>query len=429
MAKIIPPLTDAQCRGAKYRAGGKNKLFDGGGLFLEVLASGSKRWRLKYKRPLDGTDTSTTFGQYPDITLGEARSLRAQARKRLASGLDPDQAPAENAAQASTKRSFQVVAREWLTIKEKSWSAGYHSRMANALKANAYPRFGKSPMDQISGKAVLDAVRVVEARGALDMASRVLDAIGMVFSYAVGIGDVHADVTQGLRQFLAERPPVQHFPHVDAADIPVLLQRIDVYHGRPETRFALQLMVRTFPRTNELRWARWSEFNLEAAVWEIPAERMKGTVMQKAWGVGHLVPLSRQTIKLLRDLQKITGRHEHLFPGMRNPRGPISADTLNKALKIMGFGGEQTGHGFRGLASTIMNEKSGVRSDVIERQLAHKDRNKIRRTYNHAEYLDERCTLMQWWSDYLDGVWMGHDAQSEIKVLQLNQGRNSTIPV
>jgi len=402
MAKIIPPLTDAQCRGAKYRAGGKNKLFDGGGLFLEVLVSGGKRWRLKYKRPLDGADTSITFGQYPDITLGEARSLRAQAKRRIAAGMDPDQAPAEQEAQASTRRSFQAVAQEWLTIKEKSWSAGYHSRMTNALKANAYPRFGKAPMDQISGKAVLDAVRVVEARGALDMASRVLDAIGMVFSYGVGIGEVHADVTQSLRQFLADRPPVQHFPHVGEAAIPALLQRIDAYQGRPETRYALKLMMRTFPRTNELRWARWPEFHFEAAVWEIPAVRMKGRLMQKEWGSSHLIPLSRQTIALLKELQQLTGHYEHLFPGMRNPRGVISADTLNKALKIMGFKGEQTGHGFRGLASTIMNEYSGVRPKAIEHQLAHKDQNKVRSAYNHAEYWIERCRLMQWWSDYLD---------------------------
>ncbi|MFA5664116.1 tyrosine-type recombinase/integrase [Castellaniella sp.] len=401
MAKKIPPLTDAQCRGAKYRTEGGNKLFDGGGLYLEILPTGGKRWRLKYRRPISRKETSITFGQYPDITLAKARILREQARQHLAAGVDPDHAPADPGTE-STSRTFNVIAKEWLGIKKKSWSDGYHSRMKNALTANAYPYFGMKPIDQISGKVVLDAVRAVENRGAMEMATRVLDAIGMVFRYAAGIGEVHADVTQGLRQFLADRPPVQHFPHVDAATIPVLLQRIDGYHGRPETRFALQLMIRTFPRTNELRWARWSEFDLEAAIWEIPAERMKGSVIQKAWGPSHLVPLSRQTIQLLRDLQQLTGGHKYLFPGMRNPRGTISADTLNRALKIMGFAGQQTGHGFRGLASTVMNEHSGIRPDAIERQLAHKDRNKIRRTYNHAEYWDERCALMQWWSDYLD---------------------------
>ncbi len=403
MAKKIPPLTDAQCRGAKYGAGGGNKLFDGGGLYLEVLPTGGKRWRLKYRRPIDRKETSITFGQYPNITLVKARSLREQAKQRLAAGIDPDHAPAAQGT-AQTSRTFIVIAKEWLDVKKRSWSDGYHSRIENALAANAYPHFGANPIDQIPGKAVLDAVRIVEDRGALEMASRVLEAVGMVFRYAVGIGEVHADVTQGLRQFLTERPPVQHFPHVDAGSIPTLLRRIHSYHGRPETRYAMMLMMRTFPRTNELIRARWLEINFEAAVWEIPAERMKGTVIQKGWGPSHLIPLSRQSIALLKELRQFSGNHEYLFPGMRNPRGPISSETINRALKIMGFEGKQTGHGFRGLASTIMNERSGVRSDAIERQLAHKDKNKIRRTYNHAEYWDERCALMQWWSDYLDGL-------------------------
>lgn len=401
MAKKIPPLTDSQCRSAKHKAEGGNRLFDGGGLYLETLPSGQKRWRLKYRASISRKENIHTFGAYPEIGLVKARSLREKVKQNLANGIDPDQVPAQEDTQ-STHRAFKVVAQEWLAIKKKSWSEGYHSRITNALKANAYSRFGNTPIDRISGKAVLDAINVIEARGAIEMASRVLEAVGMVFRYGVGIGEVHADVTQGLHQFLSERPPVKHFPHVDEASIPALMQLIDTYHGRPETRYALQLMVRTFPRTNELIRAKWPEFNFEAAVWEIPADRMKGTVGQKEWGPSHLVPLSRQTIALLKRLRKISGRYEYLFPGMRNPRGPISSETINKALKIMGLEGQQTGHGFRGLASTIMNERSGSRPDVIERQLAHKDRNKIRRTYNHAEYWDERCALMQWWSDYLE---------------------------
>lgn len=404
MAKKIPPLTDSQCRGAKYCVDGGNKLFDGGGLYLEVLPTGTKRWRLKYRRPISRKDTALTLGPYPDITLARARELRGQAKHMLANSQDPDTMGASEAVPELAGATFNSVADEWLAIKQKAWSPGYHARIQNALRANASPAFGRRSIGSISGKDVLDAVKAVEERGALEMASRVLEAIGMVFRYAVGTGRVHADVTQGLRQFLAERPPAQHFPHVEEGSIPLLMRRIDGYHGRPETRYAMMLMVRTFPRTNELIRAKWQEINFEAAVWEIPAERMKGTVMQKAWGPGHLIPLSRQSIALLKGLQQFSGNHEYLFPGMRNPRGPISSETINKALKVMGFEGEQTGHGFRGLASTILNERSGVRADVIERQLAHKDRNKIRRTYNHAEYWDERCALMQWWSDYLDDL-------------------------
>ncbi|MGS1115967.1 tyrosine-type recombinase/integrase [Castellaniella sp. UC4442_H9] len=401
MAKKIPPLTDSQCRRARHNADGGNRLFDGGGLYLETLPTGQKRWRLKYRRPVSRKENIHTLGAYPEIGLVAARALREEAKRQLASGIDPGHAPARSP-DTSTKRVFSVVAEEWLDIKRESWSAGYHSRIKNALTANAYPYFGNAPMDLISGKMVLDAVKAVEKRGALEMASRVLEAVGMVFGYAVGVGEVHASVTQDLPQFLAERPPVQHFPHVREDSIPLLMQRINSYHGRPETRYAMQLMARTFLRTKELIWARWSEFNLEAAIWEIPAARMKGTKIRKEWGESHLVPLSRQTIALLKELRHFSGRHEFLFPGVRNPRGPISSETINKALKIMGFEGEQTGHGFRGLASTIMNERSGIRPDVIECQLAHKEKNKVREAYNHAKYWDERCALMQWWSDYLD---------------------------
>lgn len=353
MAKIIPPLTDSQCKSAKYSPDGKNRLFDGGGLYLELFPSGAKRWRLKYRRPQSKVESRLTFGSYPEVSLAKARQMREEAKTALAENVDP------------------VI--------------------------------GKMPIEAVTGKAVLKIIQTVEHRGALEMASRVLEAVGMVFRYACGVGVANSDVTHGLRQFLQERPPVQHYPHVDEDDLPLLLQRIMQYHGRPETRYALQLMMRTFPRTNELRWARWEEFDMANALWTIPAERMKGRLIQKQSAADHLVPLSRQSLQILESLHSLSGRHAFLFPGVHNPRStPISSETMNRALKIMGFGGLQTGHGFRGLASTIMNEQSGFRSEVIERQLAHRDRNKVRRAYNHAQYMAERHDLMQWWSDYLD---------------------------
>ena len=403
MAKKIPPLTDTQCRGAKYSTSGGNKLFDGGGLYLELLPSGEKRWRLKYRHLITGKDTAFTFGSYPAISLTKVRTLRDKAKTGLLEGRDPsDSLRNSDDSLCLDGDSFENVATEWLEIKQRHWSPGYLKRINNALIANAYPRIGSMQIQNISGKDVLDTVRVVENRGSLEMAARVLEAIGMVFRYAVGTGKTPHDVTAGLRQFLQEKPPVEHFPHVSIEDIPDLLRRVDAYHGRPETKFSIQLMLRTFPRTNELRWAEWCEVDFDNAQWIIPASRMKGSVMQKATGADHIIPLSRQCLKILRDLHAFSGRHKFLFPGIRNPNVPMSSETINKALKIMGFGGEQTGHGFRGLASTIMNEYSNARPDVIERQLAHKDRNKIRRTYNHALYIEERTQLMQWWSDYLD---------------------------
>lgn len=401
MAKIIPPLTDSQCKSAKYSPNGKNRLFDGGGLYLELLPSGVKRWRLKYRRPQSKAESRLTFGSYPEVSLAKARQMREEAKTELAENVDPGLTAIATAAHLPP--SFEIVANEWLEVRKKSWSAGYFQRIRNALQANVYPVIGKMPIEAVTGKAVLKIIQTVEHRGALEMASRVLEAVGMVFRYACGVGVANNDVTHGLRQFLQERPPVQHYPHVDEDDLPLLLKRIMQYHGRPETRYALQLMMRTFPRTNELRWARWEEFDMANALWTIPAERMKGRLIQKQSAADHLVPLSRQSLQILDSLHSLSGRHAFLFPGVHNPRStPISSETMNRALKIMGFGGLQTGHGFRGLASTIMNEQSGFRSEVIERQLAHRDRNKVRRAYNHAQYMAERHDLMQWWSDYLD---------------------------
>jgi len=405
MPRQVVPLTDAKCRQAKYKTAGGNRLFDGGGLYLETAKSGSKFWRMKYRRPGTKKETSVTFGEYPEIPLAKAREQRAAAQALLDTGLDP--AVQRELARATAARAaadtFEAIAQEWLGTRAEHWSPAYLDRMTSALRRDAFPYFGKLPVTEVSGKMVLDAVRRVERRGALEMAARVLSSIGMVFRYAVGTGRVHADVTYGLEQFLAARPPVEHHPHVQQADLPELLQRVEGYHGRPETRIAIKIMMRTFVRTNELRWAEWTEWDRAGALWTVPPERMKGTRLQKLSGPPHLVPLSRQVLALLDELEVYSGRHELMFPGIRRPDSvPMSGETINRALEILGYGEQQTGHGFRGLASTILNESGRFREKAIEAQLAHKDKNKVRRAYNHAQYLDERRELMQWWSDYLD---------------------------
>lgn len=405
MARLITPLTDTRCRQAKYnREGGGNKLFDGGGLYLEIMASGAKKWRMKY-RQANKKENLLSFGDYPAVSLVDARAEREKAKQLLADGKDPaiEREIKRQTAIEAQEATFETIATEWLAIKEKAWSEGYYSRVRNALKADVYPHIGRLPMQSISGLLVLNVVQRVEKRGALEMASRVLEAISMVFKYAVGTGRLKANPCDGLTDFLQERPAVQHFPHVTAKALPKLLQCIDNYAGRPETVFAMKLMMRTFPRTSELRWAEWPEFDLVEGLWSIPSERMKGRLVAKRSGVEHLIPLSKQTIALLEELKALTGRHRFLFPGMRNPSTtPMSAETINKALKIMGFEGEQTGHGFRGLASTIMNETGHFRREAIDAQLAHKKKDKVEAAYNHAKYLPERRKLMQWWSDYLD---------------------------
>ncbi|WP_179280605.1 tyrosine-type recombinase/integrase [Bordetella genomosp. 1] len=404
MPKYVVPLTDVRCRRATFNADGKNKLSDGGGLYLLLKPNGSKTWRMRYMRPSTGKESTLTFGSYPAVTLAAARGMRAEAAAKIAAGDDPADRPnVKPREDGLAADAFQALAEEWLALRRRGWSEGYYERMENSLKANAYPRFGRTRIGNISGKAVLDAVLAVQARGARDMAERVLSSIGSVFRYAVGTGRVHADVTPGLIDFLDEKPPVEHFPHVDVATLPELLERVRNYHGRPETRLAIQIMMRTFPRTNELRWGEWSELNRAERVWLIPPHRMKGTVMTKLKGDPHIIPLSSQVLDLFDELAQYTGRHRFMFPGMRRPATtPMSSETINKALKIMGYEDKQTGHGFRGLASTILNERNVAREDAIERQLAHKERNQVRRAYNHAAYLDERAQMMQWWSDFLD---------------------------
>jgi integrase len=368
------------------------------------MPSGSKKWRLKY-RQLNGKENVLSFGDYPGTPLGVAREEREKAKLLLAAGKDPaiERELVKQAAIQAHGDTFEVIAKEWLETKQPGWSPGYYDRVSNALKADVYPYVGRLPIHTIPALAVLKVIQRVEKRGALEMASRVLEAVGMVFKYAAGTGRAHADVTANLNQFLQERPEVQHYPHVSAVNLPTMLQRINDYSGRPETVFALKLMMHTFPRTTELRWAEWGEFDFDERLWAIPSERMKGRIMAKKSGISHLIPLSTQMIALLEDLKAITGRHRFLFPGMRNPAtSPMSAETINKALKIMGYEGEQTGHGFRGLASTIMNESGHFRSEAIDAQLAHKKKDKTEAAYNHAKYLPERRKLMQWWSDYLE---------------------------
>ena len=404
MPKKIVPLTDTKCRTARYSADGGNKLFDGGGLVLELMPSGAKKWRYRYRGP-SGKETTITIGDYPATGLAEARQQHAAMRKMVASGKDPviERESARQAAMVAAGNTVRVVVDEWIDTRKANWSTKHLSRVSGVFGNDVYPTLGSRPMDGVSNLEVLAVLRRIEQRGAHEMAYKALEYIGSAWRYAVGTSRASADVTVGLRELLKPKPPVQHHPHVDEESLPSLLARVETYSGRPETVLAVKLMVLTFLRTNELRWAEWTEFDFEAAEWRVPAARMKGSVRAKASGEPHVVPLARQTIELLEKLRGYTGRYRFLFPGERNPaHQAMSVATINKALKSLGFEGQQTGHGFRGLASTILNERSGFQPDAIERQLAHVEQNKIRKAYNHATYMDERRRMMQWWADFID---------------------------
>lgn len=377
------------------------KLTDEKGLFLLVMPAGGKLWRFRYR--FDGKEKLLALGAYPDVTLAQARDRRDQARKLLAGGVDPGESrKAERQARLlAAANSFEAVAREWHGKQVHTWKPKHADDVLRRLEANIFPHLGHRPIGDIDAPELLATVRKIEARGAHDLAHRVLAVAGQVFRYGVATGRCRRDPAADLRGALTPHK-AKHQAAVRPEELPALLRKVDAYDqesGDTLTRLALQLLAATFVRTSELIGAKWAEFDLEAAVWAIPAERMK-------MKTEHLVPLSDQALTILAQLKPLSGRSDYLFPG-RNRDKPISNNTMLFALYRMGYKGKMTGHGFRAVASTIMNESGLFRPDVVERQLAHCERNEVRGAYNRAEYLPERRKLMQWWGDYLEGVKAG----------------------
>jgi integrase len=388
-------LNDTKVRSAKSREK-PFKLSDERGLFLLVTPTGSRLWRLKYR--LNGREKLISLGAYPDVTLKRAREKRDAARRLIADGIDPSvQRKAERAALA---QSFEGVAKEWLELQTKSLAPETISILSARLESGLYPYIGSRPIAAITAQEVLIALRRVEARGRHETAHRVRALAGRVFRYAVATGRAHHDIAADLKGALA---PVKskHFASVtDPARVGELMRAIHGYSGHPVTALALKLAPLVFVRPGELRAAEWPEFDLENAEWRIPGERMK-------MGEPHLVPLSRQALAILCELQPLARGGKYLFPSLRTRDRPMSDNTINAALRRMGYTSEeQTGHGFRSMASTLLNEQ-GFPPDVIELQLAHTERNKVRAAYNKAQRLPERRKMMQAWADYLDGLRAG----------------------
>ncbi|MGH8289718.1 MAG: tyrosine-type recombinase/integrase [Steroidobacteraceae bacterium] len=369
------------------------KLFDERGLYQLVCANGSKLWRLKYR--FSGREKLLSLGAYPDVGLKGARDAREEARKLLGTGVDPSsRRKLEKVAQANT---FEAVAREWLSLQERTLSDSTLSRERSRLERFIFPHLGGRPIAQITPPEFLAVLRRIGLRGTNDSAHRTRSICSRVLRYAVATGRAERDCTADLRGAL---PPVtgSHFAAItEPAKIGELLRAIDGYVGQPSTAFALRLTPYVFVRPGELRQATWSEFDLKVGEWRIPGERMKMKAAEP-----HLVPLSRQALDILRGLQPITGHGRYLFPSLRSATRPISDNTINAALRRLGYSGEEmTGHGFRSMASTALNEQ-GWHPDLIELQLAHAERNKVRGAYNRAQRLRERRQMMQAWADYLD---------------------------
>lgn len=396
-------LTAAACNNAKPKEK-PYKLSDERGMYLEVMPNGSKYWRLKYR--IGGKEKRLALGVFPEVSLAAAREKRDTARKQLSEGGDPSAAKqeAKRAAKIAAANSFEAIAREWLDHMRHKWSEGHHTYTKRRFEAYVFPEIGNAPIAQINAPALLSVARKIEGKGTIETAHKVMNTCGQVFRYAVATGRCERDPVGDLRGAIKPRPAPKHMNALSEKDLPDLLRKMDAYAsdngGELQTQYALQLLALTFVRTGELREATWTEFDLEKAEWRIPAERMK----MKA---PHVVPLSRQSIEVLEKLKALNGGYELVFPGVR-PAIPMSKNTVLFALYRMGYRGRMTGHGFRAVASTILNEM-GFDADVIERQLAHAERNKVRAAYHRAEYLAERRKMMQQWADYLDSKKAGAD--------------------
>jgi len=394
------PLTDTTIRNAK--PGPKPvRLFDGAGLYLELAPGGGRWWRLKYR--IGGKEKRLSLGTYPETSLKAARDRRDDARRLLAAGTDPAaQRKADRLhARLEAEQSFKRIALAWHSHQAARWAPSTRAQVLASLEADAFPAIGPLPIADIRARDIMAMLRLIEARGVGETAARVLQRVRAIFRFAVREEWIETNPTLDVVASEVLKPrQVKHRAALPESELPVLLARLDAYEGDTATCLALRLLVLTTVRPGELRGARWSEFDLASARWRIPAERMK----MKA---EHLVPLSRQALDVLQLAERLRGPSGLVFPSPYYPGKPLSENTLNSALARMGFKGIATAHGFRAVFSTVANE-CGHSGDVIERQLAHVERNEVRAAYNRAAYVAERATLVQWWADYLDGKRAGN---------------------
>ena len=388
------PLTDTAIKKAK--PGAKPvKLSDGRGLYLLVSPSGSKLWRWKYR--VLGKEKVMALGAYPDVSLAQAREGLDKARKVLAAGSDPMVVrKADKAAtRAAAEESFEAVARMWWVHWKPARSEQHAGQVMRRFEADVFPHIGARPVAEIQAPELVGMVKAIAGRGVNDLAKRALQTSGQVFRYAIAHGLAQRNPAADIRpsDLLASRQK-QNMARIDGKELPELMRRIDAYQGTPVTRLAIKLMALTFVRTSELIGARWEEFDLDGMRWDIPAGRMK-------MKTPHIVPLSTQAVSVLKTLHLVTGHSTMLFPGERDHEKCMSNNTILKALERMGYKGRMTGHGFRGVASTLLHEM-GFEHAHIELQLAHQERDAVSAAYNHATYLKQRAEMMQQWGDYLE---------------------------
>ncbi len=390
-------LTDTAIRNAKFK--GKNyKLSDGtGNGFYVLVKKAGKYFRFDFR--FEKKRKTLALGVYPDVSLSLARERLAEARAQLAEGIDPCAYRKTQKAldDDNAANSFETIAREWVAKKSSTWTDEYAKTIIKRLETNIFPWLGKKPIVKITASDLLKVLRRIEERGAIETAHRIKQTCGQIFRYAIASDRAERDPSTDLRGALSSTKPESMATITDPRQIAGLLRVIEDYKGTFITRYALRFAPLTFVRPGELRHAEWEEFDFDQAEWKIPAEKMKMRVT-------HIVPLSRQAIAVLKELEPLTGKGRYVFPSLRTGDRPMSENTVNSALRRMGYSKEEmTGHGFRAMASTLLHEQ-GWPSDIIERQLAHRERNSVKAVYNHAQHLAERRKMMQVWADYLDSL-------------------------
>lgn len=389
-------LTDTAIRNAKPKGTKPRKLFDGGGLYLEISPTGKKGWRFKYHYA--GKEKRISFGIYPDVKLKLARTRREEARELLATGINPSEQRKLDKlrGEEGNRNTFEAVAREWFEVKKLQWSPAYNRKVTRILQKNLYPHIGKIPIAHITPPILLDALRKTEKQGKHHTAMDAKQMAGQVFRFGVAIGKAERDPTPDLRGALSV-PRTKHLAAIiEPKETGRLMLAIEAYEGTPEVCCALRLAPLTFVRPGELRHAEWSEIDWDEALWRIDAEKMKTRT-------DHVVPLSRQALAVLHDIHRVTGNARYVFPSARSVLRPMSENAILVALRIMGYKKEQmTGHGFRAMARTLLDERLGYRVDWIEQQLAHAVRDAHGRAYNRTAHLEGRRDMMQAWADYLD---------------------------
>ncbi|BCS86831.1 tyrosine-type recombinase/integrase [Pseudodesulfovibrio sediminis] len=393
------PLTDAKIKGAKPRPK-TYTLIDGDGLYLEVNPKGRKWWRFRYQK--EGRRNRLSLGVYPHISLKDARLERDRLKRQVAKGIDPSLKRKEEKRKAGASEAYEAIAREWFAKQvESGWSERHAKTTMERMEKNIFPFIGKRPISDLGVEDMLGVVQRCERRGAVETARRIRQIMSQIFRYAIAAGRAERDPAADIKGAIPPSRKVKHHASItDPNKIKTLLRAIDAFDGTLVVHCALRLAPLLFVRPGELRNAEWEEVDLKGKEWRIPEEKMKG-------GSVHIVPLSNQVVEVLTELKQATGPIGYVFPSIRTPARPMSENTINVALRRLGYDKtEMTGHGFRSMASTLLNEH-GWHKDAIERQLAHTPKDKVRASYNYAEHLPERKRMMQCWADYLDSLKAG----------------------